>query len=70
MLMVISCAFLNKKTEGIFLSNHSPRLVAMWSPVLNLKPKADIFEEKMLVKTIVGHIIKALLKSKIFIVWN
>ena len=66
MLMVISCAFLNKKTEGIFLSNHSPRLVATWSPVLNLKPKADIFEEKM----IVGHIIKALLKSKIFIVWN
>ena len=41
-----------------------------WSPVLNLKPKAEKFEEKMTVKTIIERIIKALLKSKIFIVLN
>ena len=28
MMLVISCAFLNKQTEGIILSNHSPRQVA------------------------------------------
>ena len=70
MLTVISCAFLNERAEGIFLSNHSLWQVAKWSPVLNLKPKAEVFEERIPVKMIVGHIIKALLKSKIFIVWN
>ena len=36
-----------------------------WSPVLNLKPSAEKFEERMAVKMIVEPIIKALLKSKI-----
>ena len=40
------------------------------SPVLNLKPKAEKFEERMTVKMVIGLIIKALLKSKIFIVSN
>ena len=37
----------------------------MWSPVLNLKPSAEKFEERMAIKIIVEPIIKALLKSKI-----
>ena len=37
----------------------------MWSPVLNLKPRAETFEEGMTVKMINEHIINALLKSKI-----
>ena len=37
----------------------------MWSPVLNLKPSAEKFEEGIAVKMINEHIIKALLKSKI-----
>ena len=35
-----------------------------WSPVLNLKPNAEKFEERMTVKMIFERIIKALLKSK------
>ena len=77
MLLVISCIFLNKQTEGIIFSNHSPLQVAndkskivMWNPVLNLKPKAEKFEEIMTVKMIIECIIKALLKSKIFIISN
>ena len=37
----------------------------MWSPVLNLKPRAETFEEGMTVKMVNEHIINALLKSKI-----
>ena len=39
-------------------------------PVLNLKMKAEEFEERMTVKMIIGLIIKALLKSKIVIISN
>ena len=39
-------------------------------PVLNLKTKAEEFEERMTVKMIIGLIIKALLKSKIVIISN
>ena len=77
MLLVIPCAFLNKQTEEIILSNHSPRQVASdkyetvtWNPVLNLKLKAEKFEKRVTVKIIIERIIKALLKSKIFIVSN
>ena len=41
-----------------------------WNPVLNLKPKAEKFEERVTVKIIIERIIKALLKGKIFIVSN
>ena len=34
------------------------------SPVLNLKQKAEKFEERMIVKMIIERIVKALLKSK------
>ena len=37
----------------------------MWSPVLNLKPSAEKFKQRIKVKMIIGHIIKALLKSKV-----
>ena len=37
---------------------------------MNLKPKAEKFEERVTVKMIIGRIIKALLKGKIFIVSN
>ena len=70
MLLVIPFAFLNKQTEGVILSNHSPRQVTSdkwyivtWGPVLNLKTKAEKFEEIMTVKMIIERIIKALLKS-------
>ena len=37
-----------------------------WSPVLKLKPRVEIFEQRMKVKMIIEHIIEALLlKSKI-----
>ena len=36
-----------------------------WSPVLKLKPRVDMFEQRMKVKMIIEHIIEALLKSKI-----
>ena len=39
-----------------------------WNPVLNLKAKVEKFEERVTVKIIIERIIKALLKSKIFIV--
>ena len=32
---------------------------------MNLKPKAEKFDERMIVKMIIGHIIKAFLKRKI-----
>ena len=35
------------------------------APVLNLKPSAEKFEERMIIKMIVERIIKELLKSKI-----
>ena len=79
MLLLISYAFLNKQAEGIILSNHSLQQVASdsktgkpetWNPVLNLKPKAEKFEERVTVKIIIERIIKALLKGKIFIVSN
>ena len=38
------------------------------NPVLNLKSKAEKFEEKVTVTIIIERIIKALLKDKIFIV--
>ena len=41
-----------------------------WNPVLNLKPKAEKFEERVTGKIIFQYIIKALLKGKIFIVSN
>ena len=37
---------------------------------MNLKPIAEKFEERMTVKIIIGLIVKASLKSKIFIVLN
>ena len=37
----------------------------MWSPAWNLKPRGERFEQRMKVKMIIEHIIKALLKSKI-----
>ena len=56
----------------MILSNPAPRQVASdkwqivaWSPVLNLKPKVEKFEERMTVKIIIKRIIKALLKSKL-----
>ena len=39
-----------------------------WNPVLNLKAQVEKFEERVTVKIIIERIIKALLKSKIFIV--
>ena len=70
MLLVIALAFLNKQTEGVILSNHSPRQVASdkwyivtWDPVLNLKTKVEKFKEIMRVKVIIERIIKALLRS-------
>ena len=48
---LIQCAYLNKQTEGIIRSNHSPRQVASdewyiltWSLVLNIKTSAEKFE--------------------------
>ena len=41
-----------------------------WIAVLNLKQKAEKFEKKMTVKMILEGIIKALLKSKIFILFE
>ena len=41
-----------------------------WNPVLNFKPKAEKFEERVTVTIIIKRIIKALLKGKIFIVLN
>ena len=35
------------------------------SPVLKLKPRVEMFEQRMEVKMIIEHIIEALLKSKI-----
>ena len=66
MFLVIPCAFLNKRTERIILINHSPRQMA----ALNLKPKAEKFEEKVTAETIIERIIKVLLKNKIFVVLN
>ena len=73
MLLLIPCAFLNKQTKGIILSNPSHRQLASdkqeivtWNPPMNLKPEAEKFEERMAVKMIV----KVLLKSEIFIVLN
>ena len=67
---------LNKQTEGIILSNDSPRQMASdkwwivrWNTVLNLKPSVEKFEEKMTVKMITERIIKALLKSKIIYIF-
>ena len=37
---------------------------------MNLKPKAEKFEERMAVKMVIKRIVKALLKSEIFIVLN
>ena len=77
MLLVIPCIFLNKQTEGIIFRNHYPTQVAndkskivMWNPVLNLKPKAEKFEEITTVKLIIESIIKALLKNIILITSN
>ena len=36
-----------------------------WSPVLKLKPRVEMFEQRMKVKMIIEHIIEALLKIKI-----
>ena len=48
----------------MILSNPAPRQVASdkwqivaWSPVLNLKPKVEKFEERMTVKIIIKRII-------------
>ena len=41
-----------------------------WSPALNLKPSAEKFEQRMKVKMIIGHIIKALLKSTVIYSFN
>ena len=77
MLLLIPCAFLNKQAEEIIFSNQSPHQVAsdkQWTvtrnPVLNLKPNAEKFKERVTVKIIIEPIIKALLKGKIFIVSN
>ena len=36
-----------------------------WIPVLKLKPRVDMFEQRMKVKMIIEHIIETLLKIKI-----
>ena len=41
-----------------------------WKPALNLQQTAEKFEKKMTVKMIIEPIIKASLRSKIFIVSN
>ena len=71
MLLVISCAFSNKQTKGIILSNHSPRQGASEGvncdvgPVLNLRPSAEKFEERMTIIIIIERIIIVLSKSKL-----
>ena len=57
----------NKQTEGIILSNHPPRQVTSdyWQSmtcrrVLNLKPSAEGFEQRMKVKMIMERVKKAL----------
>ena len=64
--------FINMNTEGIILSNHSPRQVASdkwqsvtWRYALDLKPSTEEFEQKIKVKMIIERIIKALLNRKI-----
>ena len=68
----IPCTLVNKQTEGIILSNNAPWTVASdkwknmaWSPVLNLKPSAERFGQRVKVKMVIQSIIKTLLKSKI-----
>ena len=56
---LIPCAFLNKKTKGIILSNHSHQQVEsdkwfhvmIWNLVLNLKSTTEKFKERMTIKT-------------------
>ena len=71
MLLVISCAFLNKQTEAIILSNHAPWQGASEGvncdvdPVLNLIPSAEKFQERLTIIIIIDRIMIVLSKSKL-----